>query len=148
MSWTNFAFLGVGFMFVGFCLVLKEHFWLSGAQVAQGTVIDLISHGSGRKPSYAPKVRFTMADGTEHTFTRGYSSNPVGFKVGDAVMVAYYSQTTESRILTFGQRFGFASYLLSIGLGLMCLATCYTLGNSMVPSMYLQNAAAIVSRME
>lgn len=47
---------------------------------------------------------------------------------GERVAVAYDPATAEARILTFGQRFGFAAIIASVGVALVCMAACFIAG--------------------
>jgi hypothetical protein len=118
-------------------LAIREHLWLKGASIADGTVIELIaSRGSKGGTTYRPRVSYKTRDGREATFTRGYASSPPGFRVGEKVAVAYHPEDEKARILTFGQRFGFA-LILGIAGGALVFGTIgYKLGNKVVLAIY------------
>ena len=141
MTWGTTLCVGLSLVAVALVFALCEHFWLRNAQFSEGTIIELIASRSSNSTSYRPRVRFTSADGVAHEFTRAYSSRPVGFVVGQQVTVAYDAQSYEGRIVTFGQRFGFAAVLASIGFALIVMATCFLLGGSLVPGIYLDPSA-------
>lgn len=138
MSWATTACIGVGFIVAGLALAASEHIWLCRAHIGHGTVAELIPTSSGRRTSYIPRVRFRAADGTEHEFRRSYASHPVGYVVGERVLVAYDPQTYEGRILSFAQRFGLAVVIVAVGLAMVFMAACFTLGSDAVPRIYQQ----------
>jgi len=138
MSWNVAIYIGAGLLALSGYLAAREHLWLSKSEIVPGTVIGLkVSRGS-KGSSYAPEVRFVARDGSMHEFTRGYYSDPVGFRVGDSIFVAYDPRSYEGRILTFGQRFGFPVIVAAIGLGLTAMGGAFILGRTVVPSVYLQ----------
>jgi hypothetical protein len=138
MSWSLTAFLGFALMVGGVYLAYREHAWLQSAQIAEGTVIELVPTRGSKGVSCAPKVEFTAQDGTKHQFKRGYNSNPPGFQVGEPVTVAYEDETYNARILTFGQRYGLAVILISIGLAVVIMAEAFLIGRNYVPRIYLE----------
>lgn len=138
MVWNIFFCLGAVMSVVGTALVMREHTWLKSATVTDGTVVQLIAaSGSKGGVSYKPRVTFRDHQGVEHEFTRSWSSRPAGYFVGERVQVAYDPQTCEGRILAFGQRFGFAAFLLGIGLGLAVLGGVFIVGRHLVPRIYM-----------
>jgi hypothetical protein len=142
MNWTITAYLGAGLITVAAALALRQHFWLRSAQLADGTVIELIaSRGSKGRTVYTPRVHYCAADGSEREFTRRWRSRPAGFFVGEHVAVAYDPATGEARILTFGQRFGLAAIIASVGVALVCMAACFIAGRTLVPRLYQQRTA-------
>jgi hypothetical protein len=138
MGWTIALFVGVSLLTLAVFLAVRQHMWLREARIAEGTVVELIaSRGSKGGMTYKPRVEFIAADGSRHEFTRGYSSNPPGFSVGERIKVAYDARDYSGRILTFGQRFGFPVILGSIGAGMTLMALCFILGKNVVLGMYL-----------
>ncbi len=141
-----FLIIGIVILSVAGLLATKEHRWLRAAEVTEGKVVELIaSRGSKGKPTYKPRVEFTGRDGAKHSFVRGYSSNPVGFSVGDVVAVAYDAEYG-GRILTFGQRFGFPLVLGAVGLMVYVIAGGLIVGRHYVPHIYMQNDGFVLER--
>ena len=138
MSWNITLFIGVALLTGGTVLALREHQWIKRAQTAPGTVIEMIpSRGSKGGTNYAPRVQLITRDGSTHEFIRNYSSSPADFAVGDHVAVAYSIEMNDYRILTFGQRFGFAVILAGMGLSLVIMASAFVVGRQFVPRIYL-----------
>ena|SRR5436190_17442439 len=139
MGWTIALLVGVSLLTLAVFLAVRQHMWLREARIAEGTVIEMIgSRGSKGGMTYKPRVEFVAADGSRHEFTRGYSSSPPDFRVGDRLKVAYDSRTYSGRILTFGQRFGAPTIIGSIGVAMTLMALCFILGKNVVPAMYLK----------
>ncbi len=136
MNWL----LGIGILLVliGGYFARREHAWLKSASFAEGTVVELIAvKGSKGKTNYKPRVRFTTAEGQEHEFVRSFASNPPGFRTGERVTVAYEPDTFAGRIVTFGQRFGLATWLIGVGCGLTLIGGLHYLGRQYIPAIYL-----------
>ncbi len=82
-------------------MVLRTRAFLADSSVASGQVIQLVPRQSctededGRDRNcttvYAPRVRFTTADGQEIVFVSGAASSPPSHEVGDRVDVRYRS---------------------------------------------------------
>jgi hypothetical protein len=138
MTWTITLAIGIILSATGAFLGVREHLWLRHAQTASGTVVEMIKSRGGRRTSYTPRVQYAANDGSQHEFVRSYGSSPPDFSVGQKVTVAYDPESYESRILTFGQRFGLAATLVIVGLGLILLATTRIVGNQFVPRIYLR----------
>jgi hypothetical protein len=144
MGWTIGLLVGLSLLALATFLAVREYIWLRSARVTHGTIIELIpSRGSKGGTNYKPRVQFTAADGSQHEFTRSYSSRPAGFTVGERVAVAYDARSFEGRILTFGQRFGIPVIVGSIGLGLTVMALCFTAGRALVPRIFLPARPAV-----
>lgn len=141
-----FLLIGLAMLGTAGLLATREHQWICRAEIAQGKVVELIaSRGSKGKPTYKPRVEFTGNDGARHSFTRGYSSSPPDFAVGESVAVAYDS-TYSGRILTFGQRFGFYLFLGGVGLMLTVIAGGLLAGRHFVPAIYMQDRGILLER--
>lgn len=139
MSWNTAAVVGLVLVLVAAYLAAREHRWLRRAEFGSGEVTGMIRcRGSKGGTTYKPEVHFTAQDKTEHDFVRGYASSPPDFKIGDSVIVAYEPGSYEARILTFGQRFGLATFLAVIGLATLALCAAFKLGREMVPRVYVQ----------
>jgi hypothetical protein len=137
------ALLGAALVAIGIVMAGTEHYWLRRAEVTEETVVELIRRSAvKRRGATSPKVRFQAADGSVHEFIRSYSTRPPGFIVGQRVVVAYCPRTFEGRILSFGQRFGFAAVSISVGLALTLLYLMYTVGQQFVPHIYQKHRAA------
>jgi hypothetical protein len=145
---NNFAFLkligmnitlliGLGFLLLAAVLAARTHFWLAKAQFTDGEVIQMIAVRGQKSTTYKPRVRYTTMDGQVRDFVRGYSSSPPDFTIGEKVAVAYDPQSQEARIVTFGQRFGFAWILGWIGFSLATLSIGFSIGRQIVPRIYL-----------
>jgi hypothetical protein len=137
MTCNTIWWIGFGVLALGGWLAFKEHRWLSRSQVAKGTVIELVSRYDSDGSTYRPRVQFKARDGSEHEFLRSYGSSPAGFTEGESVLVAYDASTYEGRILTFGQRFGFATVLIILGLATMTTSWCFVLGGRLLVRVYL-----------
>ena len=141
-----FLIIGVCLIGIAGALAAKEHRWLCAAQVTEGRVTEMIAtRGSKGKASYKPRVEFTGMDGARHTFVRSYSTSPPEFTVGEKVAVAY-DAAYSGRILTFGQRFGFALILGAIGLMLATIGGGWKMGRHFVPRVYFQDAGILLER--
>jgi hypothetical protein len=139
LTWNTAIWIGFGLVAIGAVLALREHLWIRDAQIVPGTVVEMIAtRGSKGGMSYKPRVQFTAKDGSNHEFLRGYSSSPPGFVVGERIAVAYDPVSYEGRILTFGQRFGFASILVAVGCAAIIMATTFITGRQVVPRIYIQ----------
>ncbi len=130
--------IGAGLFLLAILLAFSEHGWISKAKITEGEVIEIIRVRGSKGSSYKPRVRFMGSDGQPHEFVRSYSSNPPGFKTGEKVTVAYDAQSWEGRILTFGQRFGFAWVLGCVGMALALLSIGFAIGGQFVPRIYLR----------
>jgi hypothetical protein len=138
MRMTIVFIIGTALLAIALLMAFFEHSWLKRANITDGTVVELVrTRGSKGGYTYAPRVTYTAEDGSRHTFKRGYSSSPPGFKVGDQVAVAYQPATEKARILTFGQRYGFASIVGIVGAALLTWTLVHRLGNHLVPGIYL-----------
>jgi hypothetical protein len=116
------ALLGTALVLTAVALAFGQHRWFSNAEVTEGTVVAIV-RGSGRG-GVSPRVTFTAADGTVHTFTSDYYSGSE-YSVGERVLVAYDPQTHEGRLVTFGQRFGLALFVGGAGLVLLVISLGY-----------------------
>lgn len=137
MSWFFTLCLGAVLLAAGVFLAVREHRWLRAAQTTTGTVVELIPQHSGERHTFQPRVEFTAKDGSRREFVNDIGSTPARFAVGERVTVAYDPETFEGRILTFGQRFGIASVLCAVGLGITALATAFLVGKAAMPHLYL-----------
>ena len=134
MSWMTTAWIGAGCV-----LAAREHAWLRAAQMTEGKVVEMVrSRSSKGRGTYAPRVRFADQRGATHEFVRGYSSSPPDFVVGEKITVAYDPVSFQGRIVTFGQRFGFAAILAVLGGALFALAAAFIMGRQFVPQIYLR----------
>jgi hypothetical protein len=138
---TTTLWIGIALIAVGTTMAWREHIWLRSAQLAPGKVIELVASSARRKKTYQPRVQYTANDGSTHVFTRGFSSNPPDFSVGESITVAYDARSNEGRILTFGQRYGSATVLTVIGLAATILATTFIIGRHTVPRIYVEQKA-------
>ena len=136
MSWKIGFLIGLGLIIAAGYYARREHLWLSRAQVEAGMVVELIHVPGKNRGTYKPRVRYTTPDGVIHHYTGGVSSNPPDFQVGESVPVATDPVTQEARLLTFGQRYGFAAVVASVGVAVVLLATAFTLGRMYMPRLY------------
>ena len=139
MSWKLTLLAGLALVAYAGYLARQEHAWLKSARIVPGTVVELIQvSGAKGRPSYRPRIRYTTPDGAIHDFIRTYASSPAGVDMGESLAVAYHDATPQDlRILTFGQRFGFAVFVAVLGICLILLGTAFQLGRHYVPSLYL-----------
>ena len=90
-------------------VVFRTRAFLADSSIASGQVIQLVSRQSWTQDDddrdrncttvYAPRVRFTTADGQEIVFLSGTASSPPSHEVGDRVDVRYRSNDpTDARI--------------------------------------------------
>ena len=140
LSWKLAILIGLALVVYAGYLARQEHAWLKSARVVPGTVVELIAFkGPKARSSYRPRIRYTTPDGAIHDFIRSYASGPVGVDVGESLAVAFHDATPQDlRILTFGQRYGFAACVAVLGIGLMLLGATFLAGRHYVPSLYLQ----------
>jgi hypothetical protein len=144
MTSETIGIIGVALLTTGIYVGAAEHLWLRRARIADGTVIELIrSKQSHTRGAARPRIRFRAADHSIHEFTRNYSTSPHGFTVGQRLLVAYSPETFEGRIVTFGQRFGFASIFASAGIGLLLLAALFAVGHNLLPRIYEKHRATL-----
>ena len=137
MGWNIAAIIGISLLVVSGYFASREHSWLRSAEFAEGKVVELIpTRGAKGKTTYKPRVEFTGRDGVVHSFTRGFSSSPPDFTVGEKVTVAYDSNF-EGRIVTFGQRFGVALFLGALGIAILTVSAGMIAGRQFVPRIYL-----------
>ena len=140
MSWKLAFIIGLGLAAIGGWLAKREHDWLKSAQLFPGQVTELISESGGARggTTYRPRIRYTTPDGAVHGFIPSSGSKPAGFTVGESVVLAYYDAHPEDkRIVTFGSRYGFASFVVVLGLSIALLAATIVLGRTVVPRIYL-----------
>jgi hypothetical protein len=139
---TVLSFIGAALITFGAVLAAKEHAWLKKAQIGPGTVVELVpKRGAKGRRIFTPRVRFTAQDGSIHDFVSASGSRPAGFNVGEDVHVAYDPRTFEGRILTFGQRFGFAAAIIIIGLSMVLMRITFSVGNRLVPRIYVSQTS-------
>ncbi|MGW7519960.1 DUF3592 domain-containing protein [Streptomyces sp. NPDC054796] len=119
---------GTLFLVIGLIVAGTSVSFLTSAERAQGTVVDLewrVSHTESSrkkhgddKPSAYPVVEFTSADGTPRTFHSSTGSNPPSYERGERVEVLYRADAPEDARIN-----GFASlWLLPLifgGIGLL-----------------------------
>ena len=75
---------------VGLFLIFRLRSFLARAVSTQGQVIDLVSSSTTEGgTTHYPRVEFTGADGTSHSFQHDVGSNPPAFDVGESVPVRY-----------------------------------------------------------
>ena len=103
----------------------------------------IASRGAKGGTNYTPRVRFTAHDGSTHEFLGSSSSGATRYFVGQNMLVAYNANSYEGRVLTFGQRFGFPSFVIVFGLAVILLATTFRVGRECVPRIYLEQSAKI-----
>ncbi len=87
-----FAIIGVGLLLGTGYWINQEREFVSRAQKSKGTVIELVKHtssGKSRSVTYAPKVRFTLPDGSVHEFVSTMSSSKSSYAVGQPVNVLF-----------------------------------------------------------
>ncbi len=139
MLWNILIVMGITLVILGVSYGVEEFLWLRKAEFASGVVVEVIASTSGRNSrGLAPRVQYLANDGSEHEFTRGYKSHPPEFQPGDMVPVAYDPVTYQGRILTFGQRFGFAAIFNVVGLSLLALAMASIWGDQLVAGLCLK----------
>jgi hypothetical protein len=137
MGWNIVLTIGVLLAGTGAFLGAREHVWLSQARKTTGTVVESVPVHGGKGLTYRPRIQFTAEDGSPHAFLRSYASSPPDFTVGETVTVAYDARSHDGRIVTFGQRFGFAAFLVAMGTAFLSLAILFIVGRQMVPGIYL-----------
>lgn len=83
-----------------------------------GTVVELIPHQNNSNGhyslTYAPKISFKKADGTEQTFQDTTSSNPPAYTIGESVSVIY--NNNEYKIDSFSGMYLFSVLFMGVGL--------------------------------
>lgn len=90
MTTAIFCGLGVVMMLVGVFLFMRTRQFLSSAQTAKGTVMQMVySHSSEGGGGYAPVYQFVTADGQTIVKQDSMSSNPPRFQVGQELDVLY-----------------------------------------------------------
>jgi hypothetical protein len=137
MGWIIAAVVGFACLSLGGWLAKREYDWLHDCQFTRGVVIENIPvKGSKGGYTYRPKISFRAVDGVERTFTSSGSSKPPQFAVGETVRVAYRAGVYEGRLLTFGHRYGAATFLAVIGLATMTLAGVFLSGPRMMSALY------------
>jgi hypothetical protein len=137
MLLTVLSVIGAALITLGAVLATREHAWLQKAKVGRGSVVELVlKHAVKAKPVHTPRIRYTAQDGSIHDFVSTDRSRPASFSVGENVRVAYDPQTFESRILTFGQRFGAAAVFCIVGLSLILIKVTFTYGDRLMPRIY------------
>jgi Protein of unknown function (DUF3592) len=142
MILTVLSVMGAALVTLGVAMAAREHSWLQKAQVGPGKVVELVTKtSSGRAPSFTRRVQYTAHDGSIHDFIRNLASSRAAFAVGEDVQVAYDPQTYEARILTFGQRFGFAAVAIIVGLSLVLIKVTFTYGERLLPRIYAAQTA-------
>ena len=80
-----FVFVGLVFTSLGVWLIIDASRFNRDASTTQGTVVELIFVGDGRR---APRVDYRVND-ARYTFTSRFSSTDLSFTTGDTVSVAY-----------------------------------------------------------
>lgn len=137
MRFMIFLIIGCCLLALAIFMAVREHVWIKSANITDGTVVEMIaSRGNKGGMTYRPRVSYKTFEGREETFTRGYSSSPPGFHVGETIAVAYQANNYEARILTFGQRFGFSLILGILGCSLTFGLLAFKIGNKVVPRIY------------
>jgi hypothetical protein len=137
MYLTVLSVIGAALITLGAVLAAREHAWLQKAQVGPGSVVELVpKRGAKVRRTFTPRVQYTAHDGSIHDFVGHHGSRPAGFNVGEDVHVAYDPHTFEGRILTFGQRFGFAAVVFIIGLSLILIKVTFAFGDRLLPRIY------------
>jgi hypothetical protein len=137
MTWKLTIAIGVGVVAFAGWLGLREHTRLRASQIVTGTVVRIDRYaGSGKSAaSYQPHVRYTTRDGTVREFVP-YTSGDAGVKINQEVIVAYEDAAQTPRLLTFGQRFGLATFLAVFGAALIALGAAFLAGRHYVPRFY------------
>jgi hypothetical protein len=130
MNWFWVALVGISFVLAAVFLAVREHRWIRQADVRPGVVVEIVERRDSDGATYAPHVRFETRHGSAREFTSDVSSSRPAFRVGDSVLVGHELTSEDARILTFAQRFGVASILASLGMGLLFLTACFVLGNA------------------
>jgi len=139
MFWNIQIVVGVTLVILGVSFWVEEFLWLRKAEFASGVVIEMVASISGSDSrGFAPRVQYQANDGSEHEFTRWYKSHPPEFQVGDMVPVAYDPVTFKGRILTFGQRYGFAAIFSVSGISLLTLALTFNWGEAIIAGLCIQ----------
>lgn len=83
-----FPLIGLGLLGGAFYTWHSTNEFVSGARVAQGTVVDLVSSRSSDS-TWAPVVVFRTAEGREVRFRSEVRSSPPSHSVGETVEVLY-----------------------------------------------------------
>jgi uncharacterized protein DUF3592 len=118
VSWV-FSVVGVGMLIAAILLFSSTRRFITSANAAQGTVIDLVRSRSSSSSSgtYQPVVEFTGAGGQHVEFTSAVGSNPPAYRVGAAVTVLYDpDRPTHARISSFLSLWFGSILLLSLGI--------------------------------
>lgn len=141
MVWNITLAVGLLIAVLAAWLTWREHRWIKTAALGDGVVVELVEHrssGKNRGTTYRPRVKFTTEDGSEHTFTSSQGSRPASYEVGEVVKVAYDRATSEGRIMSFGERFGFPVILAGLGLGACFTAVTFMIGKQLFTQIYLR----------
>ena len=138
MGWTIPTIIALTLLFFAWKLALEEHRWLRQARTTQGTVVSFRKTlNSKRQTTYYPRISFIGGDGRAHECESSVGSSRPGYKTGEQVLVAYHAETSEGRVLTFGQRFAFPAVLAALGLALLAVVVIFRVGQHYVPRIYL-----------
>lgn len=154
MKWFTAFVVGTAMAIIGIMIAKDTYQWLRQARSATGTVIELVPRENRNNrdhavnTTYAPRIRYTAQDGTQHELLSSIASSPPAYVVGQTVRVAYHEGSYEGRILTFGECFGFAVGLTIIGTGCAVLSAIFLIGQQIVPRVYLERASAMAIRSE
>lgn len=116
---TFFRLIPTGILLIGLCFLgaaayqfYTQRQFERGKTAANGSVIAL-NATRGLKPSYAPSVQYTRADGQVAVYHHDVFSRPSQYFVGQEVTV-YYDPADPARVRLGGEYFGL--YILG-GLG-------------------------------
>ena len=109
-----FGLIGIGLLLGALFWFRHEQTFLSTAQMAPGTVVDMVPSSSGE--TVAPAVEFVTADGQPIRFVSSTSSNPPSYHVGEKVEVLYQPTAPRSACLnSFFSLWGGPAILGGIG---------------------------------
>ena len=110
-------------MLVGVFLLIRTRLFLSRAQTAKGTVIEMVyrrssSSNGGGGGGYAPVYQFVTSDGQSIVKADSISSNPPRFQVGQEIDVLYESGNPQKARINKWMNLYFVPVLLG-GMGLI-----------------------------
>ena len=90
-SIVKYIFLTIGLIFLAGALYfyLSKQDFLKKANIAQGTVIELVRKKTDKSTTYSPVILFTTKEGNEIKFTSSISSSPPSYNEGERVEVLY-----------------------------------------------------------
>jgi len=90
-----FSLVGLSLLGGAVVWVLTTQRFISSAETATGTVVEMVPSGSSSKTTWSPVVDFTTKDGKSIRLRPSFSSNPPAYDVGERVVVYYRPETPE-----------------------------------------------------